>query len=205
MQFLFCWGTYCRNGISTTQERSRGLLLISLLKQAFCWKPSLMFKIYWLCQVTNRTSFRPRQLASSINLTTGCLKRIKHRHDKLRVQKLVFLPGTSKSPSTTFFPSLPSLSLALKHADHQNLLSFVVISPTKTDFTNFLWFVLMLSRFHMSNVRPDIWPKTPLPQMALFTFHLSLLTVKNKSLLQNNLLYSNTFSLFLFVHNNNSK
>lgn len=131
MQFQFCWGTYCRNGISTTQERSRGLLLISLLKQAFCWKPSLMFKIYWLCQVTNRTSFRPRQLASSINLTTGCLKRIKHRHDKLRVQKWIFLPGASKSPSTTLFPSLASLSLALKHTDHQNLFSFVVISPTK--------------------------------------------------------------------------
>lgn len=111
MQFQFCWGTYCRNGISTTQERSRGLLLISLLKQAFCWKPSLMFKIYWLCQVTNRTSFRPRQLASSINLTTGCLKRIKHRHDKLRVQKLIFLPGPQRVPLPLSSPPSPLFPL----------------------------------------------------------------------------------------------
>lgn len=79
-QLPFCWDTYCKNGISTTQERRRGLLLISLLKHAFCWKPSLMFKIYWLCQVTKRTSFRPRQLASSISRTTGCCKKTENIH-----------------------------------------------------------------------------------------------------------------------------
>lgn len=149
-QFLFCWDTYCKNGISTTHERRRGLLLISRLKQAFCWNPSLMFKIYWLCQVTNRTSFRPRQLASSINLTTGCLKKIKHRHDKLHVQKLIFLPGPQRVP-------LPLSSPPLKHTDHQSLFSFVCNTSHKDRFHNFpMWFVLMLSHFYMSNVRPNI-------------------------------------------------
>lgn len=68
------WGTYCRCGVSITDDMNMGLFLICRLKPntAFCWKPSLMLRMYWFCSVMNRTSFKPLKLASSMSLTTGC-------------------------------------------------------------------------------------------------------------------------------------
>lgn len=66
--------TYCRWGVSITEDMNIGRFLIWRLnpKTAFCWKPSLMLRIYWFWSVMNRTSLRPLELASSISFTTGC-------------------------------------------------------------------------------------------------------------------------------------
>lgn len=66
--------TYCRWGVSITEDMNIGRFLIWRLnpKTAFCWKPSLMLRIYWFWSVMNRTSLRPLELASSMSFTTGC-------------------------------------------------------------------------------------------------------------------------------------
>lgn len=66
--------TYCRRGVSITEDMNMGRFLIWRLnpKTAFCWKPSLMLRIYWFWSVMNRTSLRPLKLASSMSFTTGC-------------------------------------------------------------------------------------------------------------------------------------
>lgn len=69
-----CGFTYCRWGVSITMDMNMGRFLICRLnpKTAFCWKPSLMLRIYWFWSVMNRTSLRPLKLASSMSFTTGC-------------------------------------------------------------------------------------------------------------------------------------
>lgn len=66
--------TYCRCGVRITEDMNMGRFLIWRRnpKTAFCWKPSLMLRIYWFWSVMNLTSLRPLELASSMSLTTGC-------------------------------------------------------------------------------------------------------------------------------------